>query len=388
MHVQKKIIQMSCSACPLIQEQQSTQKGRILMNTPIYYAGFDPGSGKAALQVVSADGIDLSTDIRTTASTIADVNPDALLNRGDVNATLASVLHDGECLIKWRGFDYALGDLVKQGRNLRDEMGNPNRYWGDHARILLLALASQLVPERAFALRLVTALPVTLYNRENRGRMKSALSGLYRFEYNGCPHEVEVFVGYVAMEGQGILIHCGQEEGEQAVMDIGERTLDCIAADGQKLLTNLCGGCELGIGQMTDAVKAVGKRYGRVLLTTQVHTILSAYAQKLPLPVIRANTTVIPETEIVEAISKSTANLAKRVVSFVGSLWNVEGEAVGARFERITLGGGGAYYLGERLASALPQIVVPADPEYANIRGYTDLALTLSEKVPTIWEQD
>ncbi len=357
-------------------------------NYPIYYGGFDPGSGKATLQVVSTDGIDLATDILTTPSTMADVDPSTLLNRGDVNATIANVLHDGECLISWNGNDYALGDLLPQGRSARDELGNPNRYWGDHAKVLLLALASQLVPERAFALRLVTALPVTLYNRENRGRMKSALSGMYHFEYNGCPHEIEVRVGYVAMEGQGILIHCGREEGEQAVMDIGERTLDCIAADGQKLLTNLCGGYEPGIGQITDAVKAVGKRYGRVLSTTTAHTILSAYAQKLPLPVIRAGTTDIPEMEIVDAISKSTANLAKRVAAFASSLWNVEGEAVGARFEQITLGGGGAYYLGKRLASTLPQVVIPTDPEYANVRGYADLALTLEEKVPTIWEQD
>src|SRR5216110_2249157 len=34
-------------------------------NYPIYYAGFDPGSGKAALQVIPTDGIDLSTDILT-----------------------------------------------------------------------------------------------------------------------------------------------------------------------------------------------------------------------------------------------------------------------------------------------------------------------------------
>src|SRR6516162_9161082 len=164
-------------------------------NYPIYYAGFDPGSGKAALQVVPIDGIDLSMDILTTPSTMADVDLSTLLNRGDVNATIANVLHDGECLISWNGNDYALG--------------NQGRYWGDHAKVLLLALASQLVPERAFALRLVTALPITLYNRENRARMKRELSDLYCFEYNGCPHEIEVRVGYVAMEGQGILIHCG-----------------------------------------------------------------------------------------------------------------------------------------------------------------------------------
>ena len=360
----------------------------INVSSPIYYAGFDPGSGNTALQVLASDGIDLPTDIATIESTIADIDPNTLLNRGDVDSPLASVLHTGECLISWNGNHYGLGDLVKQGRNARDELGNPNRYWSDHAKILLLALASQLVPERTFTLRLVTALPVTLYTRATRLRMKNELSGIYHFEYNGCSHTIAVRVGYVAMEGQGILIHCGQEQGEQAVMDIGERTLDCIAADGQKLLTNLCGGEQLGIGQIVDSIKAVGKRYERVINTTTAHHILSVYVHQQPLPEIRANTMPIPEAEIVDAITKSTDNLAKRVLSFAGSLWNVEGEAVGARFEQISLGGGGAYYLGPLLKSRLPQIVIPPDPEYANIRGYADLALTLEEKVTTIWEND
>src|SRR5690242_21188225 len=144
---------------------------------PVYYGGFDPGSGRAGLCLVAADGVEITPHLLTIDSLIATGTAETLLGRGDISASLADVLRDGETLIRWQGTDYYLRDLLPEGTNPTDALGDPGRYWGDHARVLLLALACLLVPERSFALRLVTALPVTLYNRENRARMKEALSG-------------------------------------------------------------------------------------------------------------------------------------------------------------------------------------------------------------------
>jgi integrase len=219
-----------------------------IRNIPTYLGGFDPGTGRAGLTLVSADGVSLENDTMTIDSIVATGNAEKLLKRGDIHATLADVLREDECLITFNSTDYFLCSLVKEGKNSTNAVADPARYWGDHARVLLLALACTLIPERVFALRLVTALPVTLYDRDNRKRMKEALSSYYRFEYNGRVREVYVTVGYVAMEGQGALIHCGAQDGEQALLDIGERTVDAIAADGQKLMISLCGGNEeLGV---------------------------------------------------------------------------------------------------------------------------------------------
>jgi hypothetical protein len=241
---------------------------------PTYYGGFDPGSGRAGLYLEDEDGVQLEENLLSIDSVIAQGNAQKLLKRGDINATFADVLREGECLISWNDTDYFLLDLLKEGKNATEALGDPNRYWGDHARVLLLALAAMLIPERTFVLRLVTALPITLYNRENRQRMKENLTNYYRFEYNGRVREAYIIVGYVAMEGQGLLIHCGEQDGEQAVLDIGERTVDAIAADGQKLLTTLCDGNEeLGIGQITDALRSLAQRYGRVIPTPRSTTI-------------------------------------------------------------------------------------------------------------------
>jgi hypothetical protein len=356
---------------------------------PVYYGGFDPGSGRAGLFLVPDDNVSLEENMMNIDSIIATGNAELLLKRKGPDATLADAIEEGECLITLNNSDYFLMDLVKEGDNPTDALGDPGRYWGDHARVLLLALSAMLIPERSYALRLVTALPVTLYERENRQRMKESLSGYYRFEYNGRQREALITIGYVAMEGQGILIHSGAQEGEQAVIDIGERTTDAVAAEGQKLLTKLCAGNEqLGVGMITDAVLDLAERYGRKLSTVKAHDILWAWSHNDALPVIRAKSGSIPVQEIEQTIEKARTRLAKGILSFVSSLWNVEGEDVGERFDMIVLGGGGSHYVGDLLANMLPRVNIPTDAEDDNLYGYADLAITLEDKVPGIWEID
>jgi hypothetical protein len=216
--------------------------------------------------------------------------------------------------------------------------------------------------------------------------MKEALSGHYRYQFNGRQREATISVGYVAMEGQGALIHAGLQSGEQAVIDIGERTTDFIAADGQKLLTSLCkGNDQLGVGLITDAVSNLYKRYGRVLSTPKLHEILKQYAYGETIADVTTSTGTLAGEDVVRTIDRARAQLAKGIVSFASSIWNVEGEAVGERFEQITIAGGGAYYAADLLDNDLPRVHVSRQPENANLAGYCDLALTLESKVAGIW---
>src|SRR5207245_10327475 len=111
--------------------------------------------------------------------------------------------------------------------------------------------------------RVVTARPVTLYRtKENRTLVKKALEGWYPFRFNGRDREVLIKVGAVVMEGMGALIQYGEETGKQAVIDIGERTIDLLAADGQTPLGNLSSGDILGVGQIADElIREVRQQY-------------------------------------------------------------------------------------------------------------------------------
>lgn len=363
----------------------------IYSNHPaVYYAGFDPGSGEATVNLIAADDIEPVEDIATLPSSIADGNANLLLGRGNVGATLGQVLSEGEYVLSLAGNDYFLGDLVREGRNSTSAIGDPNRYWSDHSRLLLLALSCLLIPESAVELRVVTALPVSLYNRENREKVKRALEGHYRFAFSAPgrdsrTREITVKVGYVAMEGQGILVHCGAPSGEQAVFDIGERTFDLIVADGQKVLVTHChGNEELGVRLLVDDLQALAKLHKKVLKLEKAHEVLHAYANGEALPAL----SWISEEQLAEEIAASIQRAGRALCNFISANVTSDGETVAASLDRVYLAGGGAYYFREiieELIEDAEKVVVVEEPELANARGYAELATRLSVAKADVW---
>ncbi len=360
-----------------------------------YYAGFDPGSGMATLQVIPVDDIEMGQDIFTIPSILADIDVSKVLDRGDVDTTLAKVLRNDEYVMTMSdGSSYALHDLaVKEGRNATDALGAADRYWSNHSRILLLTLACMLIPERSFELRLVTALPVSLYTKENRKRVKEKLEGYYRFSFSTkCrdykDREVYIKVGYVGMEGQGILIHDGEQSGMQAVVDIGERTTDVVAADGQQILTNLCKGDEIGVGQLVDDLNAYAHTFGRRLSTNMAHEVLRAYAHGKSLPRIVSDKGTLPESGMRDVIDKSIKKVGRSLNMLISAALNAEGANVASDYDMIYLAGGGAHYFEDTVKTLVGRVAWIPDPELANARGYADLATSLEGVRPDIWGMD
>ncbi len=255
---------------------------------------------------------------------------------------------------------------------------------------MLLTLAATLIPERQFELRVVTALPVTLYRtKENRSQVKKALEGWYPFRFNGRDREIVIKVGAVVMEGMGALIQYGEETGKQAVIDIGERTIDLVAADGQTPLASLCDGDILGVGQIADElIREIKRRYRRILTSIEAHEQLYAYANGKPLPRLAASQQPIPADEIRGIIDKAITRVGRAINLYIGQKWNQEGGAVASNFSPVLLIGGGAYYFAQAIKSLIPLVDRPEDPEDANPKGYLDLALSLEDVKATIWERN
>ena len=357
----------------------------------IYYAGYDPGSGIASLKLVPADDVDLAQDIFTLPSAIADGTISDLLDRGDIDATLQQVLREGEYALTLQESDYFLGELVEQGKNSTAALGADLRYWSLHTKILLLALAAKLIPEKHFELRLVTALPVSLYTRENRRKVKDALSGYYRYDMNGRTGiEALVKVGYVAYEGQGVLVHCGQKAGKQGVIDIGERTTDLLGANGQVINGRWCAGEEIGVGQLVDALKNLGKKYKRIISTDLAHEILKAYAHSHSLPRVTVQQKEeIPEAEMREVIAKAVKRLSRTLTTLISGTWTAQdGGEAGSDFDEVFLAGGGAWYFEQVVRDLIKNVTFVPDPQDANVRGYAALATGLEDAKEDIWELD
>src|SRR5260370_3573611 len=243
----------------------------------VYYAGYDPGSRIATLYLCAEDRPDELELSRSVPSIIGDGNIADLVNMRattDPNTPLASLLKKHEYVIEYEGQDYYVGELAeKEGKNATTAHGASDRYWSRHSLLLLLTLAATLIPERQFELRVVTALPVTLYRtKENRSLVKKTLDGWYPFRFNGCDCEIVVKVGAVVMEGMSALIQYGEETGKQAVIDIGERTIDLAAADWQTPMSNQGNATIPGCGQMADElIREIKQRYRRILSSIEAH---------------------------------------------------------------------------------------------------------------------
>src|SRR5438045_1962444 len=129
------------------------------------------------------------------------------------------------------------------------------------------------------------------------------------------------------MEGQGVLMHHADENAEQqAVIDIGERTTDLVAIDSAgSPLRKLCGGTELGVGQVVDGLReAIRGNFGRLITTGLAHKVLRAYAHNETLPVIKVNNAAIPADYITSIIDQSLERVGRSINIFISQKWNVE----------------------------------------------------------------
>ena len=372
----------------------SLRYSRTTSSSAVYYAGYDPGSRIATLYLAPEDYLDKRPLALSVPSIVGDGMVADLMNTRtttDLNTPLASLLKKHEYVIEYEGQEYYVGELAeKEGKNATTAHGASDRYWSRHSLLLLLTLAAALIPERQFELRVVTALPVTLYRtKENRSLVKNALEGWYPFRFNGRDREIVVKVGAVVMEGIGALIQYGEETGKQAVIDIGERTIDLVAADGQTPLASLCDGDILGVGQIADElIREIKQRHKRILSSLEAHEQLYAYANGKPLPRLAANQQPIPTDEISGIIDKAIARVGRAITLYIAQKWNQEGGAVASNFSPVLLIGGGAYYFEQAIKSLIPLVDRPEDPEDANPKGYLDLALSLEDVKATVWERN
>lgn len=363
--------------------------------TPVFYVGFDPGSGITTLYVSPEDNLDQVWTI-SAPSLVSDGNLADLANiRGrDVDDSPASALRKGEYALSieeaGQTREYYVGDLSKHGLNADDALGDPNRYWSSHSRLRLLALAAATIPENQFELRVVTALPVTLYKvKENRNRVKQALQGYYRFTFNGKPKEVVVKIGTVTMEGMGALTAYGDGIGEEAIIDIGKRTVDLIAVEQRVPDPKRCAGDpNLGVGKAIDEViRIIQQRYRRVLTEELATDLFHAYAHDQMLPEVTTDDANVPPEQLHAIIKEAVTKQGRAINVFIAKTWNQEGGTLASNFRKVHLVGGGAHYFAESVRKHIKKASVPGDhPELANAHGYLDLSLGLEEVRAMIWD--
>lgn len=338
--------------------------------------GFDAGNSEATLVVASGG----KSQTLTIPSFLGSGSLEAL-RRVRGGAGSGDGLAAGEYVLEQDAITQFAGTLaLEQSADSSSARGDIGRYWSGHTLRLLMVLAGSVIKEPAFSLRVVTGLPVTVWNRATTvPQVQRALCGKHHFILNGRPRTMTVEGVMVLMEGAGALAAYGlNEEVPQAVVDTGARTTDLFWAQGMRPMLPRCTGFAIGVGNVADRLGAwFSERYGRALSEREARAILWATAQHRPLPTLYVDGAPLVFAGEVE---RMVAAVGQEVVREVSRAWRSgESGKVAAEAARVLYIGGGSYYFAPLLQRLVPQLHVPRSPELANAQGYAAVGQQLGD---------
>ena len=118
----------------------------------------------------------------------------------------------------------SLADL--EGEHPTDAKGDPDRYWGDHIKVVACTAIGAIIPDVSAQVRLNFCMPFTLYSPERKERAIANLDGLYYCYLNEVYHEIDLRVGTVVPEGFAAITRYGSPTGNNVSIDVGDRTTE------------------------------------------------------------------------------------------------------------------------------------------------------------------
>jgi hypothetical protein len=345
------------------------------MTSPLI-AGFDPGTSETTLV--------LRLGTKSSALTIpSSIGPGSLeeLKRIRGGSGTKDGLEYGELVLETGTRSLFVGTLaLEQSQRVSNARGDVSRYWHGHTLSLLMALGGTLVKERSFTLRVVTGLPVNVWNKQTTvAAVQRSLCGTHAFILNGRERTMTVEGVLVMMEGAGALAAYGTtEDVPQAVIDTGGRTTDLFWARGMQPILPRCTGFESGVEHIGDALSDWFRTtYQRDLSAGEVRSTLRAYAQHQPPPPLYADGKPVVLNGEMRAFASAVGDCIRREVS---RLWrSSEQGKVAAEAARVLYIGGGAYFFRDLMRPLIPHLEVPRAPELANAQGYLAVDTQLSE---------
>jgi hypothetical protein len=341
----------------------------------IHTVGFDAGNSEATLTTAPESGRGESL---TIPSFVGSGRLDALLRiRGGIgDGKLAA----GEVALDHDGREVFVGELaLAQSPDAESARGDITRYWAGHTRRLLLALAgSAFKRQQTTQIRVVTGLPVSVWNKETVALVRQSLAGVHRYRWNGLERTLVVEGVMVVMEGAGALVaHGSAQDVPQGVIDVGGRTTDLFWAQGMKPMQDRCAGAPVGVEKAGDLLAQTFARSagGRALGPHEVRAVLRATGSGQAPPPLYVDDKPAQLDGQVDAALRS---VGEEIASFVARVWRTgEDGRVASDAARVLLIGGGAYYVRKPLKQLIPHLEVPSKPELANAQGYLALGLQI-----------
>lgn len=327
-------------------------------------------------------------------SIIGDIAFDELVvARGWLEGTpYSKVLKEDEFVVKttFKKTERVVGWWAElEGKNWSAAKGLAERYWGTHAREIMLALLGAMIPTQEATIRLVTGLPFSLYSQPgSRERVKENLEGVHHFSLNGVYKQFAVLVGTVIMEGYAALVYQPEIDGEQVSIDFGGRTVNFIYTHGTTIIHNRCFCEEMGIGQIHESIiKRMRRKYTSAMKLSECRDLLTRYTAGAVLPAIETPNKRLEDSDLRKLIEDEITTHWTAIETRIGQALNAEGADIASTIKRATLSGGGAFIYQHKVRAYLAHtlVVVPEDAQDQNARYYHDLVKQLERSKPDIW---
>ena len=308
--------------------------------------------------------IDVVADIGNATAIVAVVadgkadlwrQPTAKAEYFNVPAKLASddyvIAHgtDGVPIaLGWSALRYS--DVPTAGR------GDEGRYGAFTRDFILAGIAARTRGERVIVRRLIVTAPAD-YADQAREPLTAALRRAHTLT---MPRKMTIDIRRVQVEAEGaVALPAIKPEGKTILIDGGGGTTQIVLADGPRLLTARTRGT--GMQRAIDIVSdRLRKQHGRHLTMMErvrvEQALLSGDACHIRTDTGKVEVTVLLRAVLDRVCETVIADIKERVPA-----WK--------RADTIYLVGGQAYHLRAQYEKAFPGIVIPKQPEYANMRG-------------------
>ena len=267
-------------------------------------------------------------------------------------------------VITYKEKDWFVGQLaLSQGHHPRATLDR-SRTKSTEMDILFLAMAACLAPSPISEIEVVTGLPVTDF--ADHAWLVSHFTGTHRFKLNGTPYELTIrkvsvvpqpYGGYfnrlVTSSG---FVEESLSQGTIGIIDIGYLTADLVLVRDGEYIEKLCTSLPGGISEVyRNCGKILSAHYPSRFEERDVENVLREdviYHMGRQIPLDRS--LIYPEF----------VSYADRIVSTVETLWSREqvGLMIGC--------GGGIFPLRSVMQERWPAIVIQADAQMSNVRGY------------------
>jgi hypothetical protein len=318
----------------------------------------------------------------------------------------ASVLAAGEYVLRIQGstYEHLVGSLADlEGEHPTDAKGDPDRYWGEHIKIIACAAICATIPDVHAEIRLNFCMPFTLYSPERKERAMANLDGLYCCYLNEVYHELDLRVGTVVPEGYAAITRFGSPAGNNVSIDVGDRTTEIIFAKGFQLVSRDSVGRTYGVRQVIEhIIEEINRDYGRVLEVEEVRVLLKAYTAGMQLPRLKvargaADGSLDGDAQR-EIITRKVATMARALAKFVRATVNKEGAEIGSNLDTATIYGGGGYLFHAPLRDGMPgeselengvlrDLYLPLEAEYLNAAYMQELVAQQTVLKPGMWDR-